>query len=183
MGRISTAFRAFFAALGNAETAARIEAALSGKPAALPSEPPPPPKIEKPVAPLPVKAPTQNPAVTLLAALQREARLIDFLQEDLSGYADEQIGSAVRDVHRDSRKVLDRFFALRPVLAKEEGAVVDVAADHDPGKYRLTGKANAAAQQGTLQHHGWEATRCELPQFTGSPSAANVVAPAEIDVN
>lgn len=182
MGRFSTAFRAFFAAMGNAESAARIDAALSGKALSPPAEPQPPPKIEKPAEPPTVKAPTQNPAVTLLAALQRESRLIDFLQEDLSGYADEQIGSAVRDVQRDSRKVLDRFFALRPVLEKEEGAAVELAADHDPGKFRLTGKTGANPQRGTLQHHGWEASRCELPQFTGSASAANIVAPAEVEI-
>src|SRR5207253_6846543 len=36
-------------------------------------------------------------AVQLLAILQREGRLLDFLQEDVDGYADAQIGAAVRD--------------------------------------------------------------------------------------
>ncbi len=124
----------------------------------------------------------QNPAVTLLAALQREARLIDFLQEDLAGYADEQIGSAVRDVHRDSRKVLDRLFGLRPIVAGDEGSSVEIASLSDPGKFRLTGKgAGGSPQRGTLQHHGWEAARCELPQYTGSATGAMVIAPAEIE--
>jgi len=35
-------------------------------------------------------------AVYTLMLLQREGRLVDFLQEDLSGFSDEQIGVAVR---------------------------------------------------------------------------------------
>jgi len=171
--------------LSDAEVASQIESVLSGRtlPAAAPSVTPP---VEKPISPPPAapsKAPTQNPAVTLLAALQREARLVDFLQEDLSGYADEQIGSAVRDIQRDSRKVLDRFFALQPVLAHEEGALVDIPANADPGKFRLTGKPiETGPRRGTLQHHGWDATRCDLPQFTGSASSAGIVAPAEVEL-
>ena len=58
----------------------------------------------------------------MLAALQRESRLVDFLQEDFSGYSDDQIGAAVREVQRDSQKVIEHFFALRPIVAAEEGA-------------------------------------------------------------
>ncbi len=181
MGRISTAFRAFFRALSHADAAARIEEVLSGKalPAAKPEAAPAP-------APKPVvtpKPPAQSDAVTLLAALQREARLIDFLQEDLSGYSDDQIGAAVREVQRSSHQVLERFFALQPVLRGEEGSPVDVPANFDPGKYRLTGKVSAAApQRGTLQHHGWEATKCELPSYTGSAASAKIICPAEVEI-
>ncbi len=186
MGRVSTAFRAFFGSLFNAETAARVEQALKGE--GLPSPQllvaPPTPEL-KPIEvkrPEP-KQPTQSEAITLLATLQREARLVDFLKEDLSGYADEQIGAAVRAIQRDSAKVLDRFFALQPVVADEEGANVNVPAGFDAARYRLTGKvAGDAPFAGTLQHHGWEATKCELPQFTGSDSAAKTVAPAEVEI-
>ena len=92
MGRISTAFRAFFAALGNAESAARIEAALVGKTAALPSEPPPPPKIEKPAAPLVKAGLAAAIGLVVRAALERHsasepvdvpaARLVSALSED-----------------------------------------------------------------------------------------------------
>ena len=186
MGRVSTAFRAFFGSLFNGDTAARVSQVLSAKglPAPLPVAAPPAPE-QKPVEikkPEP-KKPTQSEAITLLATLQREARLVDFLKEDLSGYADEQVGAAVRAIQRDSAKVLDRFFALQPVVADEEGAKVNVPAGFDAARYRLTGKvAGDAPFVGTLQHHGWEATKCELPQFTGSDSAAKTVAPAEVEV-
>ena len=186
MGRVSTAFRAFFGSLFNADTASRVSQALSaeGLPSPVPIATPPAPE-PKPVEfkkPEP-KKPTQSEAITLLATLQREARLVDFLKEDLSGYADEQVGAAVRAIQRDSAKVLDRFFALQPVVADEEGAKVNVPTGFDAARYRLTGKVTGAPPfAGTLQHHGWEATKCELPQFTGSDSAAKTVAPAEIEI-
>src|SRR5262249_14378343 len=40
-------------------------------------------------------------AVRLFALLQRDGRLLDFLLEDVKGYSNEQIGAAVRDIHRN----------------------------------------------------------------------------------
>jgi hypothetical protein len=184
MGQISTAFRAFFAALLDAGTAARIANVLSGKALPEPSAPLPESGALPTLKPstMPPQA-VQSDAITLLAALQREARLIDFLQEDLSNYADEQIGAAVREVQRDSRQVLQRFFALKPVLQAEEGARIEIPAGFEPGKFRLSGNVSGSAPfHGTLQHHGWEAAQCELPCYTGSAAAANVVAPAEVEI-
>ena len=189
MGRILLAFRVFFAVLFSGETATRVTRAL---PAPGPTTEPettraaPVPKPDERPRPEPrpePKRPTQSEAVTLLATLQREARLVDFLKEDLSGYSDDQVGAAARAIQRDSEKVLDRFFALQPVVADEEGAKVNVPAGFDAARYRLTGKVSGEAPfTGTLRHHGWEATKCDLPQFTGSDSAAKTVAPAEIEV-
>lgn len=183
MGRILLAFRAFFAVLFSGQAAARVAPALAGtvEPARQPPAPAPPPPEPAP-RPQP-RRPTQNEAVTLLATLQREARLVDFLMEDLSQYTDDQVGAAVRAIHRDASATVKRLFALQPVLADEEGAAVQVPAGFDAARYRLTG--NVAAQppfRGTLRHHGWEAAHCELPQFTGSDSAARLVAPAEVEI-
>src|ERR1041385_2730159 len=38
-------------------------------------------------------------AVQLLAIFQRDARLIDFLREDIRPYSDAQVGAAVRSMH------------------------------------------------------------------------------------
>jgi hypothetical protein len=181
MGRLITAFRAFFRVLFHAQTAQRVEEVLSG----VASMPAPVATAPLPAPPKPVEPPTprQNPAVALLAALQREARLIDFLREDLTAYSDEQIGAAVREVHRDAAKTLDRVFGLQPVLAEAEGASIDVPAGFDAGRFRLTGKvAGNAPFRGALRHHGWEATRCDLPTYTGSTAAALTIAPAEVEV-
>jgi hypothetical protein len=181
MGRLFIAFRVFFKTLFDASTARSVEQLLSGaKPAETTLPPAATPTIARPVEP---PAPKQNPAVTLLATLQREARLIDFLREDLSGYADEQIGAAVREVHRDAAKVLDRVFDLQPVLTDAEGAAVEVPTGFDAGRFRLTGKvAGSAPYRGALRHHGWQATRCDLPTYTGSATAAQTIAPAEVEI-
>lgn len=181
MGRIGLAFRVFFRVLFDRDVAGRVAGALN-PPAAAPVPTP------APIAPVPERRPeprkpVQSEAVTLLATLQREARLVDFLEEDISHYTDDQIGAAVRSIHEDARRALQRMFALQPVLTDEEGARVQVPAGFDAARYRLTGKVvGEAPYHGTLRHHGWQATRCDLPQFTGTESAARTVAPAEVEV-
>jgi len=129
------------------------------------------------------KAPARSDAIALLAVLQREARLVDFLQESLAGYSDAQIGAAARDVHRDSAAVLDRLFALRPAVDRAEGAEVEVPAGFDASRWRLVGNLSGEPPfHRRLVHPGWEATRCELPQWTGSAEAMRIVAPAEVEV-
>ena len=179
MRRLILAFRIFFRTLLNAEIARRVAEILSSSaaaapvPAAVPAQP-------KPVV---SAAANRNEGVNLLAMLQREARLVDFLQENLSGYDDAQIGAAVRQIQRDAAQVLRRAFALKPVWEAEEGAEVEVPAGFDAGRYRITGNvSDAPPYHGRLVHHGWEATTCQLPAWSGSATAARVVAPAEIEI-
>lgn len=186
MGRLAAAFRVFFKTLFDAGVAAQVEQVLTGKGLPGPAAAAPKLAAEKPAPPKPVEPPkpTQNPAVTLLAALQREARLIDFLKEDLSAYSDDQIGAAVREVQRDSAKVLDRLFGLQAILTEDEGATIEIPVGFDAGRYRLSGQVTGAGPyRGALRHHGWEVTRCDLPTFTGSTTAANTVAAAEVEVS
>ncbi len=182
MGRISTAFRAFFRTLGSAELAKQLDEVLAGGTATARTAALPPP-APKPAEPAKKAAPARSDALSLLAALQREARLVDFLKEKLDGYSDAQIGAAARDVHRDSGAVLERMFALRPLTEAAEGAALDVDAGFDPLRYQLTG--NVVGQppfHGTLRHHGWQASKCELPAWTGGEAAQKIVAPMEVEV-
>lgn len=185
MGRVGTAFRAFFRSLGNATFAEQVASLLDGTAPGLPAPGPPPTAApEKKIEP--AKKPSgRNDALNLLAALQREARLVDFIKEPLAEYSDAQVGAAVRDVHRDCGAVLERLFSLRPLLDENEEAAVNVPAGFDTAKYRLTG--NVAGQppyHGTLRHHGWKATHVHLPQWTGehTADAAMVIAPAEVEL-
>jgi hypothetical protein len=133
----------------------------------------------------PAKPPSKarSEGLTLLAALQREGRFVDFLKEPLAGFTDAQIGAVARDLHRDCGKVVERMFAIKPLLPEAEGATVEVPAGFDAGRYRLVGNVSGAAPfRGSLAHHGWEATACELPVWVGSAAAAQVVAPAEVEV-
>src|SRR5690606_12963637 len=119
----------------------------------------------------------------LLAALQREARFVDLVSESLDGYSDAQIGAAARGALTDCGKVLKRVFALEPVAKEAEGETVEVPASYDTGRLRLSGNLSRQPPlEGTLVHAGWVATKCEVASWTGSPVAALVVAPAEIEV-
>jgi hypothetical protein len=182
MRRILLAFRIFLLTLFNGAVAGRVaevlDRAAAPEPAPLPQ--PKPPVAPKPQAP---KPPARSEAITLLAALQREARFVDFILESLAGYTDAQIGAAARDVHRDCGTVLKRMFALQPAVKEEENAEVDVGAGFDPGRWRLTGNVTGEPPfRGRLVHPGWEATVCELPTWSGSPLAARIVAPAEVEL-
>jgi uncharacterized protein DUF2760 len=127
--------------------------------------------------------PARNDALNLLSVLQREARLVDFLKEDITAYGNEQIGAAVRDVHRDAAAALERMFALRPVLNQPEGTPSEVPPAFDAGRIRLVGNVTGQPpHRGTLRHPGWEASRVQLPEWSGSEKAARVVAPAEVEV-
>jgi hypothetical protein len=129
------------------------------------------------------KAQLQRGAVQLLALLQREGRLLDFLQEEIDGYSDDQIGAAVRDIHRGCKKVLAEHAPLEPVLAGQENASVRVDPGFDPSRIRLTGNVVGEPPfTGTLRHHGWRTARVVLPELTGTTDPT-VVAPAEVELS
>jgi hypothetical protein len=179
MSRIVTAFRAFFAALFSATKAAQLKTALDGASPKLhfdekrPREAPPPQ----------TSPPTRSEALTLLAALQREARLVDLVQQPLGSFSDDQIGAAARTVLGDCGAVLNRFFALEAVLTQEEESPCDVPVGYDPGRYKLSGRVEGSGPfRGKLVHHGWQATAVKLPAWTGSKDSALVIAPAEVEI-
>lgn len=178
MRRIGLAFRVFFRVLFDAALAERLRPLLIGDAAPATAAP----VVEKP-QPKPKKAPTRSDALNLLAMLQREARLVDFIQEPIAGYSDEQIGAAVRDVHRDCAAVFNRVFDLTPVRAEAEGSTIELSGDFDAARYRLAGQVPEQSPfRGTLAHHGWQATQCELPQWSGTEQAALVIAPAVLEL-
>ena len=178
--RIGLAFRVFFKTLSDAGFASQVAPLLSGgAPAALTAP------ESKPAAPKPVKkkAAIRSEAVTLLATLQREARLVDMVKEPLGNYSDAQVGAAARDVLRDCGAVLDRLFGLAPLVEQEEGSDVEVPVGYDASRFRLTGNVSGEPPfQGKLVHHGWKATRCDIPAWTGSEPSQRVVAPEEVEV-
>ena len=191
--RLGLAFKSFWRTLRDerfadqargilAEPGDSLKALPEGKPGETPAPEPaakPDPKPEAKPAP----QPSRSEALTLIAALQRDSRLVDFLQEDLTGYSNDEIGAAARDVQRDAKACLTRIFALEPVRTEPEESSVSVDAAADPAAQTLVGQVgDAAPASGTLVHHGWRATKCELPSWSGRDSAALVVAPAEIEV-
>lgn len=186
MGRLLLAFKTFFVILGNRDVAQRIEASLQAdksgpvqtpvQPEPVVAQPAPPPKKSPP-------APVQNPAVTLLETLQREARLLDFLMEPIVSYSDAQVGAAVREIHRGCHATIQRCFSLKPVMDQPEDSPVTLSKPFSAAKYRVLGNPpSGETVNGRLVHPGWRVEKCELPTYQGDAEAANIVAPAEVEV-
>jgi hypothetical protein len=130
----------------------------------------------------PSRAPSPAAALQLLALLQQEGRFVDFIQEDLAGYSDEQIGSAVRSIHEGCRTALRDRLDLTPVLAGAEGATVTVERGFDPAAVRLSGNVRGEPPyRGVLRHPGWRSQGLRLPERTGDRDLA-ILAPAEVEI-
>jgi hypothetical protein len=124
---------------------------------------------------------TADGALQILAILQRDSRLIDFLQEDITGYADDQIGAAVREIHDQSRDAIARYFTLAPVIDGVEGTYAKAPAQ-DANLVKFVGNVPAKPPAGgTLLHKGWRATKVDLPALPARQDAT-IIAPAEIEI-
>jgi hypothetical protein len=177
--RIPLAFGAFFSILSSPAVAARV-GRLHRDDAPAPAAAPVAPVA--PVAPAPLRQATTDAALQLLALLQREARLIDFTEEDLAGHADADIGAAARIVHEGCRKVLREHFTIAPVRAEAEGSRISLDAGFDAGAIRLTGNVVGSAPfKGSISHRGWRATDVRLPKLANGHDAT-VLAQAEVEL-
>jgi hypothetical protein len=174
--RISIAVGAFFRALSDAEYAARLTRIDDvPQPAAAPTPAPAP-------APTPLRVATPDAALQLLSLFQREARLIDFTQENLSAYSDADIGAAARVVHEGCSKVLREHFTIEPVRSEAEGSRIVLENGFDASAVRLTGNVVGSAPfRGALSHRGWRAANVRLPKLTEAHDAA-ILAPAEVEL-
>jgi hypothetical protein len=180
MGRFFWAIQIFFAVLFDGAKAQAVKAALAA-PMVQKTDVVEKPHREKTVPKAP--APSRSEALSLLAALQREARFVDLVQQPLIDFTDEQVGAAARTVLSECQKVLDRFFGMQPLSAGPEGSPCDIPAGYDPGRYKLTGRVEGSGPfHGQLIHHGWQATMVKLPEWNGSKDSALVIAPAEVEV-
>jgi len=165
--------------LQQADAAGQLPAGTT--PSEQPARPPTPEKKE-PVAALPPER-EHAAALQFLAMLQREGRLIDFLQEDVAAFPDADVGAAARIVHEGCRKVLRQYLTLEPVLPQSEGDRVNVPAGFDAQRIRLTG--NVAGQPpytGALKHHGWVTTAVKFPS-TSAAMDPRVLSPAEVELS
>jgi hypothetical protein len=138
---------------------------------------------EKPAETAPLQLPGDT-AVQMLALFQREGRLIDFLEENLSGYEDAQIGAAVRSIHAGCKRTLAEHFELQAVLAETEGATVTIPPGFDARAIRLTGNVSGDPPfQGTLRHRGWRVARMDLPEPSAGRGGEWIVTPAEVEIS
>ncbi|RQR48967.1 DUF2760 domain-containing protein [Burkholderia sp. Bp9125] len=186
-GRLSLAVGTFFSVLGNREFAAGVLRVRDGAPVAAQPAPAAAPAPTPTPAAAPVKAPdlreaSPQAALQLLGLLQRDARFIDFVQEDIAGYGDADIGAAARLVHEGCRAALREHFTIVPVRDEAEGSRVTLPAGFDATAVRVTGNVVGAAPfSGTVSHRGWRVADVRLPKLTGSHDAS-VIAPAEVEL-
>jgi hypothetical protein len=118
----------------------------------------------------------------ILSVLQREGRLVDFFEEDLGRYADEQVGAAVRNIHGTCQKVLDRRLALLPIVSKNEGETIEVEAGFDPDAIKLTGRVTGQPPfKGVIRHRGWRVKKVDLPDLTALKDPM-IISPAEVEI-
>jgi hypothetical protein len=183
-GRVTFAFRCFFSILLHGEVPADIPQ-RRGELASLD------PKLPAPAAPSvsrlkEVERPAPEAfdrAVQMLALLQRDGRLIDFLEENISTYPDVQLGAAVRTIHESCRQMLGHYVKLEPILNSEEDQPVTVQTGFDPAAIKLIGNvAGGPPVHGVLRHKGWRVTEVNLPAL---PQGAGrmVIAPAEVELS
>jgi hypothetical protein len=182
--RVAIAFRCFFSILLHGDLPSDI-AQKQVQPAGPPS---PMPTAAQASASRPKE--TERPAseafdraVQMLALLQRDGRLIDFLAENISAYPDAQLGAAVRTIHEACHKVLEHYVKLEPILNSEEDQPVTVQGGFDPAAIKLLGNVSGEPPiRGVLRHKGWQVKEVNLPPLPQG-SGRMVIAPAEVELS
>ncbi len=138
-----------------------------------------------PVAPPPapvLKEATPDAALQLLALLQQEARFVDFVNEDLAGHSDADIGAVARVVHDGAKKTIQEYFSMSPIRTEEEESRVTVQDGFNAAEIRLTGNVVGQAPfSGTLVHRGWKVTSVKLPKLADGHDTS-IVAAAEVEL-
>jgi hypothetical protein len=176
LNRIVLAFRSFFNILFSGELSAQVLTALNltRRGAASAAAP-------KPAAPAAPTVRISDGALQILGIMQRDARLVDFLMEDIASYSDDQIGAAVRELHDQCRDSIARYVTLTPVIDGVEGTYAK-APSADANLVKFVGNVPAQPPAGgTLRHKGWRASKVDLPALPAKQDAS-VIAPAEIEI-
>jgi hypothetical protein len=133
-------------------------------------------------APIVLKEATPEAALQLLGLLQKEARFLDFIQENVAAYSDADVGIAARVVHEGCSKVIKEHFTLDTVFHEQEGSKVILEQGFDATRVRLTGNiVGNAPFIGHLIHKGWQVSEMNLPKLTAGHDA-KIIAPAEVEL-
>jgi len=155
MGKFASAFKAFFRIIKDNEFARMFE------------------KLDK--------GGLCEPA-SILALLQRQGRFIDFIQEDISGYGDAQIGGVARTIHQGCNKILKEYITIEPVVKEEEGASITVPEGFDASTIKLVGNVTGNPPfKGTVAHHGWKILNSRIPAVPKGHDPSIIIA-AEVEI-
>ena len=172
--RLFMAFTTLWRILADADFARAVARLGRGEPAAAPE----PAQAPRPA----LSAAEPNAALQLLGLLQQEGRFIDFLEEDVAAYADQQVGAAARVVHEGCRKALREHLTIEPVRGESEGVRVSLQEGFDSSAVRISGNVVGRAPfTGVLRHRGWRVTQTRLPRIA-SGHDVSILAPAEVEL-
>ncbi|WP_017365876.1 DUF2760 domain-containing protein [Methylococcus capsulatus] len=129
-----------------------------------------------------LKETTPDAALQLLTLLQKEARFIDFVQENIAHYSDAEIGAAARVVHEGCHKVIGQVFDLAPVRSETEGSRLTLPKGFDAASVRLSGNiVGEPPFTGTLVHRGWRVENIRLPKVAEGHDV-RILAQAEVEL-
>ena len=132
--------------------------------------------------PVIIREASPDAALQLLGLLQQEARFIDFVQENIAGHSDADIGAAVRVIHEGCRKVLKQHMDVEPVRSEPESSRINLPKGFDASSVRVSGNVVGEPPfTGTLIHRGWRVSHINLPRLTEGHDA-RVLAPAEVEL-
>jgi hypothetical protein len=170
------AFRVLF----DGQFAARVAELRAAAPEA--DELPAPRAQDEVAAPVVASQPSASTgALQLLSLLQREGRFVDFIQQDVTGFGDADIGAAARVVHEGCRRALRAHARVVSVRSEAEGS--SVVLERASSDVKLVGNvAGAAPFRGVLRHRGWRVEELTLPTLLGSHDP-QLVAAAELELS
>lgn len=176
MSRISLALQSFLGILFRGDLPEKVARALGYSKGGKAGAP-------KPPAPAAQLGPAEG-AIQLLGILQRDARLVDLLMEDISGASDDQVGAAFRQVQEQARQCLQHYIRLAPVIDGVEGAYTRTSGlALNSTALKLVGNVppDGNVSGGILRHKGWKAEKVSLPPLNVKQDL-NIVAPAEVEI-
>jgi hypothetical protein len=173
--RIPIAFRLFFRALSNPEFALSMSKPVAAEP--------PPRATAKQTAARPIfRESPPDSALQILGLLQQEGRFIDFLEEDVTGFSDAEIGGAARVVHQGCRKAIHDHLKIEPIRPEPEGSRITLPEGYDASSIRLAGNvAGKPPYSGTIVHRGWRTTDISMPKVAEGHDV-RVLASAEVEL-
>jgi hypothetical protein len=172
--RIALAFGNFFRILSDPDFAARVEKLKTGTTKSAGTAAAAPPRNFREAPP--------SAALQLLGLLQQEGRFIDFLQEDVTGYSDAEVGAAARVIHQGCCKVVSEHFQIVPVRPEPEGSRITLPDGFDASAIRLTGNVVGKPPfTGSLVHRGWRVEEIKLPRIADGHDT-RILAAAEVEL-
>lgn len=184
--RLPIAVYSFVRALADADYAHTLTDLYIARASTLPPAPRPAERRLQGAAHAPPAAVLQqagpDSALVLLSLFQKEGRFIDFLQEDVTNYSDEDVGAAARLVHDGCQRVLREHLSIAPVRDEAEGSPITLLKGFDPSAVRPTGNVVGEPPfTGALVHRGWRAVEVRLPQVASSRDV-RILAAAEVEL-